>query len=190
MSEQSERGPEGTDESAGADAVGETDTATAATGVDTTELSARDEWQRVLGEARDKHLRLAAEFENFRRRATKDRQDAGWRAQGDLIQGMVETLDDIQRFAHVDPASTDAATVVEGVAMVERKIMKALGGHGLELISPIDAPFDPALHEAVGTEPAASAEQDHTVARVYQVGYVFRGQLLRPARVVVRQWQD
>ena len=52
----------------------------------------------------------------------------------------------------------------------------------------MDQPFDPALHEAVGTEPALSAEDDHIVARVYQPGYVFNGQLLRPARVVVKQW--
>ena len=48
--------------------------------------------------------------------------------------------------------------------------------------------FDPTLHEAVATEPALSPEDDHVVARVYQVGYLFNGQLLRPARVVVKQW--
>jgi molecular chaperone GrpE len=100
----------------------------------------------------------------------------------------VEALDDIMRFAHLDPAAVDSSTVVQGVAIVERKIFKALGGHGLEVVDPAGRIFDPALHEAVGTEPAASAEEDHLVARVYQPGYVFRGQLLRPARVVVKQW--
>jgi molecular chaperone GrpE len=88
----------------------------------------------------------------------------------------------------VDPASTDAQTVVDGVSMVEKKVLKSLGGHGLEVVNPIDQPFDPNHHEAVGTEPAESPEMDHVVARVYQQGYLFRGQLLRPARVVVRQW--
>ncbi len=157
-------------------------------GHDTATLSGRDDWQRQLDEQRDKYLRLAAEYDNYRKRAAKERQEAGWRAQGDLVQGMVEVLDDIMRFAHVDPATTDAHTVVQGVAMVEKKIFKALAGHGLEIVNPVDHTFDPNLHEAVSTEPALSAEDDHMVSRVYQPGYVFRGQLLRPARVVVRQW--
>jgi molecular chaperone GrpE len=137
---------------------------------------------------REKHLRLAAEFDNFRKRMTKERQEAGTRAQADLVQGLVEVLDDIMRFAHLDPASVDSTTVVQGVAMVERKVMKTLAGHGLEIVDPAGRPFDPAFHEAVGTEPAVSSEEDHLIARVYQVGYLFRGQLLRPARVVVKQW--
>ena len=155
---------------------------------DSTSLSGKEEWHRQLDEQRDKYLRLAAEYDNFRKRASREKQEAGWRAQGDLVQGLTEVLDDIMRFAHVDPATTDAATVVQGVAMVEKKILKSLAGHGLELVNPLEEPFDPNLHEAVGTEPAAVPEEDHLVARVYQVGYVFRGQLLRPARVVVRQW--
>lgn len=137
---------------------------------------------------RDKHLRLAAEFDNYRKRMLKERQEAGAKGQADLVQGLVEVLDDIMRFAHLDPTTVDSGTVVQGVAMVERKIMKSLSGHGLEIVDPAGRPFDPAFHEAVGTEPAASAEEDHLVARVYQPGYVFRGQLLRPARVVVKQW--
>jgi molecular chaperone GrpE len=137
---------------------------------------------------RDKHLRLAAEFDNYRKRVVRERQEAGARAQADLVQGLVEVLDDIARFAHLDPATVDSGTVVEGVAMVERKVMKSLGGHGLEVVDPTGRPFDPAFHEAVGTEPATSPEEDHLVARVYQPGYVFRGQLIRPARVVVKQW--
>ena len=144
--------------------------------------------QAAVNAERDKHLRLAAEFDNYRKRMVKERQEAGAKGQADLVQGLVEVLDDIMRFAHLDPSTVDSGTVVQGVAMVERKIMKTLSGHGLELIDPAGRPFDPAFHEAVGTEPAASADEDHLVARVYQPGYVFRGQLLRPARVVVKQW--
>jgi molecular chaperone GrpE len=161
-----------------------------ASGSDAAALSSREDWQRQVEEQRDKYLRLAAEYDNFRKRAVRERQEAGWRAQGDLVQGLLETIDDIMRFAHVDPAATDAATLVEGVAMVEKKLVKSLSGHGLEVLNPIDQPFDPAHHEAVATEPALSREDDHLIARVYQPGYLFRGQLLRPARVVVRQWQD
>jgi len=156
----------------------------AAVGAGTADVEA----PRALDEQRDKYLRLAADYDNFRRRAARERQDAARQGQADMVRGMLEALDDLGRFAHVDPATVDAATVVQGVEMVERKLLKTLAGHGLEVVNPIDHPFDPALHEAVGTEPAASREDDHLVARVYQPGYVFNGQLLRPARVVVKQW--
>lgn len=144
--------------------------------------------QQQLDAARDKHLRLAAEYDNFRRRAAKERQEAGWRAQGDMVRGLIDALDDISRFAHVDPATVDAKTVVDGVLMVERKVFKSLAGHGLELVDPMGHPFDPARHEAVSTMPANSAEEDDTVGAVFQLGYVINGHLLRPARVVVKKW--
>ncbi|MDB4906418.1 MAG: grpE [Gemmatimonadetes bacterium] len=144
--------------------------------------------EQELAESRDKYLRLAAEYDNFRRRTTKERQDAHLRGQGDLLKGMLDSLDDLSRFAHLDPAVTDTKTVVDGVTMIERKLLKTLAGHGLEILNPVDHPFDPNLHEAVATEPAASKDEDHLVARVFQPGYVFNGQLLRPARVVVKQW--
>jgi molecular chaperone GrpE len=143
---------------------------------------------RALMEQREKYLRLAAEYDNFRKRTAKERQEAQWRGQADMLKGMIDSLDDIGRFAHVDPATTDAKTIVDGVLMVEKKLTKTLSGHGLEIVSPEGHPFDPALHEAVMTEPAATPEEDHLVARVFQVGYLFNGQLLRPARVVVKQW--
>ena len=138
---------------------------------------------------RDKYLRLAAEYDNYRKRSVKERQDAGARAQAELVRQLIEALDDVARFAHVDPASTDAATVVQGVDMVEKKLLKALGTAGLEVINPVGETFDPAMHEAVATEPTSAREDDHVVSRVYQPGYVFKSQLLRPARVVVRQYQ-
>ena len=144
--------------------------------------------QRELEQQRERYLRLAAEYDNFRKRSQRERQEAQARGQADLVKSLIEALDDLARFAHVDPAATDAATVVEGAAMVEKKLFKALTGAGLVVVNPIDQTFDPSLHEAVSTEPAASPEDDHVVSRVYQSGYVFNGQLLRPARVVVKQW--
>ena len=141
-----------------------------------------------IASERDRYLRLAAEYDNYRKRSMKERQDAGTRAQADLVRQMVEALDDVARFAHIDPATTDAATVVQGVDMVEKKLLKSLGAAGLEIINPVGETFDPALHEAVATEPTSAQEDDHVVSRVYQPGYVFKSQLLRPARVVVKQW--
>jgi molecular chaperone GrpE len=156
--------------------------------VDAPPVAERERLEAAVMAERDKHLRLAAEFANFRKRMIRERQEAGGKAQADLVQGLIEVLDDIMRFAHLDPSTVDSGTVVQGVAMVERKVMKTLSGHGLEIVDPVGRPFDPAFHEAVATEPAASSEEDHLVARVYQPGYLFRGQLLRPARVVVKQW--
>ena len=118
----------------------------------------------------------------------RERQEAGTRAQAELVKQLLDVLDDIGRFAHVDPTTVDAATVVRGVDMVEKKMLKALGALGLEVVNPLDQPFDPAVQEAVATEPAPSREDDNVVGRVYQPGYVYGGQLLRPARVVVKQW--
>lgn len=143
---------------------------------------------RELEELRDRMLRLAAEYDNFRRRAVKERQEAGWRAQGDLVRGILDPLDDIARFGAVDPSTVDSRTVIEGVQLIQRKLVKSLAGHGFEIIDPVGHPFDPAQHEAVSTAPAGSAEEDGQVAMVFQVGYVINGHVLRPARVVVKQW--
>jgi molecular chaperone GrpE len=144
--------------------------------------------EAALNEQRDKYLRLGAEFDNFRKRAVRDREHAEQHGQRTVVRGLLEALDDLARFAHVDPSNTDVETMVNGAAMVEQKLLKSLAGHGLEVVNPLGAPFDPSVHEAVSTTAAKSEADDHTVAQVYQVGYVFNGQLLRPARVVVQQW--
>ena len=144
--------------------------------------------QRALEEQRDRFLRLAAEYDNFRKRTTRERAEVTTRAQADLAKQLLEALDDLSRFSQLDPASTDPAAVVQGVDLVEKKLRKALTAAGLELINPVDQPFDPSVHEAIATEPAMSPEDDDMVAQVYQPGYRFAGVLLRPARVVVKQW--
>jgi molecular chaperone GrpE len=88
---------------------------------------AGDDVQRQLAEQQDRYLRLAAEYDNFRRRSRAEQREAGARAQAELVKHLIDALDDLARFAHVDPASTDATTVVQGVDMVERKLHKALG---------------------------------------------------------------
>ena len=144
--------------------------------------------ERQLEEQKDKYLRLAAEYDNYRRRTAKERAEAGSRGQADLINAMLEGIDDLARFADIDPATTDATTLHKGIEMVERKLLKSFSSVGLEVINPVDQSFDPNLHEAVATEPALAKEDDNTVSKVYQQGYRFNGQLLRPARVVVKQW--
>ncbi len=141
-----------------------------------------------LEQQKDKYIRLLAEFDNFKRRSVRDRQDAEHRGMSNLLKGLLSTLDDLARVAHVEVATPDAKSFVEGVAIVEKNLLKSLAGHGLEVVNPVNDAFDPAVHEAISTAPAPSEELDHTVAQVFQVGYLFNGQLLRPARVVVNQW--
>ena len=138
--------------------------------------------------ANDKYLRLAAEYDNFRKRTMKERQDERGRAQADLVKLLMDPLDDLTRFAGVDVTSASVPMMVEGAALVARKVFKELTAGGLTVIDPADQQFDPAMHEAVTTQPAESPELDHTVGAVFQVGYMYNGMLLRPARVVVRQW--
>ena len=169
-------------EGAGADASAEPADADGATSDDPATLRAELEAQR------DRYLRLAAEFDNFRRRTTKERAELGNRAKAELVRPLLDALDDLERFSQVDPETATAASIQEAVTLVGRKLAKALTSQGLEIVNPLDEPFDPARHEALATAPATSADQDSTVAQVYQQGYVFGGQLVRPARVVVRQW--
>jgi molecular chaperone GrpE len=145
--------------------------------------------QPALDEQRDKYLRLAAEYDNFRKRTAKERAEMWMRAQADLISRLADALDDLSRFAHIDPAEIDSKTLHDGVDLVERKVWKELESAGVTRIDQAGVPFDPNIHEAVTTQPAAKQEQDHTVGQVVQPGYKIRDTLLRPARVVVLTWQ-
>jgi molecular chaperone GrpE len=136
----------------------------------------------------DRLLRLAAEYENFRRRTAKERLELTARAQGELVRTLIDPLDDLARVIAQGPGAQDAKTVLDAVEVVDKKMMKSLFAAGLEIVNPVGQPFDPAMHEAVSTVPAATPEEDHLVAQVFQPGYVFKGQLLRAARVVVKQW--
>jgi len=142
-----------------------------------------------LDEWKDRHLRLAAEYDNFRKRTTKERAETWGRAQAELVSRLADALDDLSRFAHIDPAEIDAKTLHDGVDLVERKVWKELESAGVTRIDQAGVPFDPNVHEAVTTQAAAKPEQDHTVGQVVQPGYKMRDTLLRPARVVVLTWQ-
>ncbi|MBD0318798.1 MAG: nucleotide exchange factor GrpE [Gemmatimonadetes bacterium] len=141
-----------------------------------------------LSSLRDRHLRLAAEFDNYRKRVERERSESFVRAQAALLERLLEPLDDLQRIADFDPATTASSALHEGAEMVERKFLRAMESAGLEIVEAEGKDFDPAVHEALTTVPAASPEDDDTVAQVFQKGYRFKGLLLRPARVVVRKF--
>ncbi len=139
---------------------------------------------------RDRHLRLAADFDNFRKR-TEERVRRRWdSAQADLVGKFLDPLDDLLRVTALEPGSEASVdSIVEGIDLVERKFMHALREAGVETVDPEDEPFDPNTMEAMMRVPADSDEMDDTVAQVFQRGYTLRGLLIRPARVSVFKCQ-
>jgi molecular chaperone GrpE len=134
---------------------------------------------------RDRLLRLQAEFDNFRKREARERAAAWARAKADLVQKLLVSLDDLDRVAHLDARTATAESVVDGVALVERKILESLEREGLVGVGEVGEPFDPHVHEAIGTVPSRSPDDAGKVAAVHVRGYRFGNQLLRPAQVQV-----
>jgi molecular chaperone GrpE len=142
--------------------------------------------QREFSVLSDRHLRLAAEFDNYRKRVERERSDAWTRAQGDLAGRLLDTLDDLERVsAHADTSTPDA--LLQGVQLVERKLRQVLEAAGLESVDAEGARFDHNEMEAVAMVAAESPEDDDIVSDVFQRGYTFKGTLLRPARVRVKK---
>jgi len=140
-----------------------------------------------LSTLRDRHLRLAAEFDNYRKRVERERADNIARAQAQVLERLLEPLDDLARIADFDPATTASGALHEGAEMVEKKFLRAMEALGVEAIDAEGKPFDPTIHEALTTVPTDNEAEDNTVAQVFQKGYRLKGVLLRPARVVVRK---
>jgi len=137
---------------------------------------------------RERYLRLAAEYDNFRKRTERERAELTVRAQAQVVERVLDVLDDLQRVAHYNADTTTVNALLEGVQMVERKLLRALESAGLESIEARGRPFDPSLHEALMTAPTENREEDESVGEVLQKGYQFKGVLLRPARVQVRKY--
>ena len=133
---------------------------------------------------KDKHLRTLAEYENFRRRTSRERVELSDRAQAGLAIRLLEVLDDLDRLAAQDQAMAPEA-VHQAVLLIDRKLRKELEAAGLERIDPQGQPFDPAQHDAVSMVPAPAPDRDHVVSATFQAGYRFKGNLIRPAKVQV-----
>ena len=134
---------------------------------------------------RDQHLRLAADFDNYRKR-TEDRLRQRWNsAQADLISRLLDPLDDLLRVTALEPETASVEAIVEGVDLVERKFFRVLEDIGVEIVDPAGDAFDPNTMEAMMQVPAESEDDDETVAQVFQRGYAMKGLLVRPARVSV-----
>lgn len=137
-----------------------------------------------LAELKDRHLRLAAEYDNYRKRSSRERAELADRAQASFVAKLLDVLDDLDRLVASDP-STPLASLREGLSAVDRKLWKELQDAGVERIDPVGTAFDPALHEAVSTTPAPERSKEQVVSATFQPGYRFKGTLVRPARVQV-----
>lgn len=153
----------------------------------TIDVDALSELEMAHRELNDRHLRLAAEFDNFRRRANTERTEAWTRAQADLVGKLLDTLDDLQRVSDLDPDSATATAILEGVELVERKFLRTLSDAGVEELNPEGEVFDPNVMEAVMRSQTDDPEMDDRVAAVFQRGYTLKGLLVRPARVSVHK---
>lgn len=141
-----------------------------------------------MEELRERHLRLAAEFENYRKRTRREMKDARRRGQAELADRLLEALDDLDRVLETpdDAASVDA--LQEGVEMVQRKLEKELSEAGLARMEPEGERFDPEYHDALLTVPTDDPDENDVVSRVLINGYVFGDRVLRPARVEVKKY--
>lgn len=136
-------------------------------------------------ELKDRHLRLAAEYDNFRKRSQRERAEWAERAQAELLGKLLEVLDDLDRVAQGGEKLATVADLHQAVLLTDKKLWKELEKLGLEVVEPVGVPFDPSVHEAISQIPAPTAEQVGAVSAVFQAGYRFKGILLRPARVQV-----
>jgi molecular chaperone GrpE len=137
-----------------------------------------------LEESRDRQLRLAAEFDNYRKRVSRERVEQSDRAQASLVTRLLDVLDDMDRLS-AESGAASADSVRQAVGLVDRKLRKELESAGVERIDPVGQPFDPSIHEAVSVVPPPRPDLDHTVSATFQTGYRFKGALVRPARVQV-----
>jgi molecular chaperone GrpE len=141
----------------------------------------RDRLIEEKNELTDRLLRRQAEFDNFRRRAERDRADVLEFANTETVRSILPILDDFERALKVEGTGKEYA---RGMELIYQRLSDALKKLGLEPISAKGLKFDPNLHHAVDMLETDDVD-DHTVLDEYQPGYNFRGRLLRPAMVKV-----
>jgi molecular chaperone GrpE len=162
------------------------DEARGLTGVDVQPLPPADREQleavrRECEQLRDQLLRKAAEFDNYRKRVERDRQQAGVDALAAVLKGLVPTLDNLDRALE---AAADESSLREGVELIRRDLLAFLESQGVQVENPVGEKFDPTRHQALSHEPAPG-HPEGTIVEVFRRGYVYKDRLLRPALVKV-----
>jgi len=141
----------------------------------------RDQLAAEKADLKDRLLRALADFDNFRRRADRDRSDYVQFAAMEIVRDLIPILDDFRRAMKVETADKEYA---KGVELIDQRLFETLKKAGLEPIEAAGKPFDPNLHQAVDRVQTEDWP-DQTVLEEYQCGYNFKGKLLRPAMVKV-----
>ncbi|MFS0575275.1 nucleotide exchange factor GrpE [Sporosarcina sp. 179-K 3D1 HS] len=145
-----------------------------------------EELTTLLEEEENKRLRLLADFENFKRRASLDKEAMQkYRAQ-ELISNLIPVLDNFERALTVEVKTEEAQSLLEGMEMVHRSLLQALESEGLVEIEAHDQEFDPNFHQAImtGQDEEKSAG---VVLEVFQKGYQLKDRVLRPSMVKVNE---
>jgi molecular chaperone GrpE len=137
-----------------------------------------------LAERSDQLLRLAADFENFRRRKAQELADRGRYASEDAALALIPVLDNLRRAVGHSAGDGGGQQLLDGLRMVVIQFEQALSAIGVEPVETVGARFDPSVHEAIGGEESDAVTEDTVVAEM-QPGYRLHDRLLRPALVRV-----
>ena len=146
-----------------------------------------DESARLIKEAEDhknKYLYLYADFENYKKRAIKERSELVKYGNESLIRDLLSVVDNLERALDASKSSKENNALTEGVRMVAEEFKQVLTRFGVVPIDTVGRKFDPEKHEAVSQE-QTDAHEPGTVTKEHVKGYTLNGRLLRPAKVVV-----
>jgi molecular chaperone GrpE len=141
-----------------------------------------------IEEMQDRFLRLAADFANYKRRNEQERAAFADHVRRDFALALLPVLDDFGLMMEYD--SEHPERLVEGARLIHQKLMEILSKQGLEKIEELNQPFDYERHEAVLAQPVEDKALDHVVLSVMQDGYLFKGKVLRPSKVIVGQYSE
>jgi molecular chaperone GrpE len=143
------------------------------------------EAQAEARENHDRMLRLAAEFENYKKRTNREMEDLKKYATENLIRQLLTIVDNLERaIASASADNQNGQGVIDGVALTLAEVMKILEKHNVSPIESLGVPFDPSFHQAMCQE-ESDEHPPNTVVQEYQKGYMIHDRLLRPAMVVV-----
>ena len=148
-----------------------------------------EDLRRQLADKNDRLLRALAEADNIRRRAQRDREDAVRYAAEALVRDLIPILDNFDRALEATRGAGESSTIVDGVELIRRELLKGLERHGVTRYSALGQRFDPNQHEAIARVVSVDKEPDTVVAETVP-GYSLRGRVIRPAQVAVAAAPD
>jgi molecular chaperone GrpE len=133
---------------------------------------------------RDQFLRLAAEFDNYRKRSERDAGQLIVNANTDLVSKLLSSLDDLDRIINVGETSVDGTALLEGVRLLHKNLFKVLQDEGLRSMDAVDQEFDPEFHDAL-LHIEYDGKEPNLVVEEHKKGYLFKDRVLRHAQVIV-----